>query len=93
MAKDPFADVKAMTKEDLDLDKNQQHTVGQIVDVPVLPEERQRSKRQRHSSQHKSAKQQPAKQAAKEREGRENGGDGGVARRQGPEDFEHREWK
>ena len=39
-----------------------------VHDVPVLPEERQRSKRQRHSSQHQSAKQQPAKQAAKERE-------------------------
>ena len=33
-----------------------------VHDVPVLPEERQRSKRQRHSSQHQSVKQQPAMQ-------------------------------
>ena len=52
VAKDPFADVKAMTKEDLDLLCC--HSSG--------------SKRQRHSSQHQSTKQQPAKQAAKERE-------------------------
>ena len=38
-----------------------------VHDVPVLPEERQRSKRQRHSSQHQSAKQQPAKQTVQGR--------------------------
>ena len=52
VAKDPFVDVKAMTKEDFDL----------------LCCQRSGSKRQRHSSQHQSAKQQPDKQAAKERE-------------------------
>ena len=50
--KDPFVDVKAMTKEDFDL----------------LCCQRSGSKRQRHSSQHQSAKQQPDKLAARERE-------------------------
>ena len=71
VAKDPFADVIAMTKEDLDLDKKSTTLWSKLSTFFVLPEERQRSKRQRHSSQHLSAKQQPAEQQReKERKGR-----------------------